>query len=147
MTPLIWVWTFLAWLSLPLLALLACVMVWRRLHREFPFFFLYVVVAALLGVVRFVVFKNFPKAYFYVYWWSDFIGVLAALLAIYETFLRRIFPGFAAVRFYRYLFPPAGVIMPVMAFLTVLHSHDTRACFLATSRVVDFVRSSVMRFF
>jgi hypothetical protein len=147
MTPSIWVWTFLMWLSLPLLVLLASVMVWRRLHREFPFFFAYVVVASLVGIVRFIVHKNFPGLYLHVYWWSDFIGVLAALLAIYETFLRRIFPGFAAVRFYRYLFPAAGVIIAFLAFLTVQHSADTRAAYLATSRVLDFVRSAVIGFF
>jgi hypothetical protein len=100
-----------------------------------------------VGIVRFVVYKNFPQAYFYVYWWSDFIGVLVALLAIYETFLRRIFPRFAAVRFYRYLFPAAAVIIAFLAFLAVQHSADTRTSYQVTSRVLDFVRSAVIGFF
>lgn len=147
MTPSTWIWTFLAWLSLPLLLLLASMMVWRRLHREFPFFFVYVIAASMVGVVRFVVYKNFPGSYLHVYWWSDFIGVLMALLAIYETFLRRIFPGFAAVRFYRYLFPAAGVIIAFLAFLTIQYSTDTRVSYLVTSHVLDFVRSAVIGFF
>jgi len=148
MTPTNWLWDLLAWLSLPLLALLAGVLVWRKRQRDYPFFFAYVFVALLAGVVRFVVYKAYsPRVYFYVFWWSDFIGVLAAFLAIYETFLRRIFPSFANVRFYRYLFPAAAAMIALLAFLTALHAPDKRTAFFVTSRVFDFVRSAVIGFF
>jgi hypothetical protein len=148
MTPTSWLWDLLAWFSLPLLALLAGVLAWRRLHREFPFFFAYVLVALLAGVVRFVVYKLFSTTvYFYVFWCSDFVGILAAFLAIYETFLRRIFPGFARVRFFRYLFPAAAVLIALLGFLTALHAPDKRTAFFVTSRVFDFVRSAVIGFF
>lgn len=143
-----WFWSFLAWLSLPLLAVLACVIAWRRLQREFPFFLSYVSVACLVGVIRFAVYKICsPTVYFYVFWCSDVVVVLAALLAIYETFLRRMFPGFAAVRFYRYLFPTAVGLIALFGFLSAMHSADTRAAFLITSRVLDFIRSAVIGFF
>ncbi|MGC2695180.1 MAG: hypothetical protein WA738_05255 [Candidatus Angelobacter sp.] len=148
MTSANWFWGLLAWASLPLLAVLASVLIWRRLQREFPFFLSYVAVAFLVGVIRFVVYKTCsPTAYFYVFWCTDVVVVLAALLAIYETFLRRIFPGFAAVRFYRYLFPAAAVVIAFLGFLTALYSADTRAAFLITSRVLDFIRSAVIGFF
>ncbi len=148
MTPTSWLWDLLAWLSLPLLALLAGVIAWRRLQRSYPFFFSYVLIAFLAGVVRFVAYKAFSgTVYFYVFWFSDVVVVLAALLAIYETFLRHIFPGFAAVRFYRYLFPAAAVVIALLGFLTALHSFDTRAAFYITSRVLDFIRSAVIGFF
>lgn len=148
MTSANWFWSFLAWASLPLLAILAGVLIWRRLQREFPFFWSYVSVAFLVGVIRFVVYKTCSStAYFYVFWCSDVVVVLAALLAIYETFLRRLFPNFAAVRFYRYLFPAGAIVIAFVGFLTALHSADTRAAFLITSRVLDFIRSAVIGFF
>jgi hypothetical protein len=75
------------------------------------------------------------------------VAVLAAFLAIYETFLRRILPGFANVRFYRYLFPIAAMVIASLAFLTALHTPDKRAAFFVTTRVFDFVRSAVIGFF
>lgn len=148
MTPASWIWDFLAWLSLPLVILLAGVIAWRRLQRKFPFFFGYVLIAFSAGVVRFVVYKLCSsRVYFYVFWVSDVVGVLAALLAIYETFLRRIFPSFAAVRFYRYLFPAAAVVIAVLGLLSALHSPNTGAAYYITSRVLDFIRSAVIGFF
>ncbi|HEY7405926.1 MAG TPA: hypothetical protein VIB39_20540 [Candidatus Angelobacter sp.] len=148
MTPADWIWNFLAWLSLPLLALLAGVIAWRGLQRRFPFFFFYVLIAFFVGVVRFVAYKLFSRTvYFYVFWTSDVVVVLAALLAIYETLLRRIFPGFAAIRFYRYLFPAGAALIGMLGFLSALHSPDKRSAVLVISRVLDFIRSAVIGFF
>src|SRR5215510_14851016 len=118
-----WVWEFFAWISLPLLALLAAVMVRRKLHRVFPFFFTYVVVTCLVGVIRFVAYKGFSaNTYFYVYWCSDIVLLVASFSALYEIFLQRIFTGFSKVRFYRYLFPLAALIIAALAFLTALNA-------------------------
>jgi hypothetical protein len=128
--------------------ILAGVMLWRRLAREFPFFFTYVTVTALIGVIRFVAYKGYSqKVYFYVYWSSDFVILLVTFLAIYETFLKRIFPGFARVRFYRYLFPSFAILISLIAFLMALNAPDQRAAFLTTSRIFDFLRSIVIGFF
>ncbi len=143
-----WIWDVVAWMSLPLLALLAGVMVWKRLVREFPFFFTYVTVTAVIGVIRFVAYKGYSaKVYFVVYWSSDFVILLATFLAIYEVFLRRTFPGFTRVRFYRYLFPIVAFILTVAVLVMALQAHDRRAVFLTISRVFDFLRSAVIGFF
>lgn len=142
------IWEIVAWVSLPLLVLLAGVMLWKRLTREFPFFFVYVTVTAAIGVVRFITYKYYPpKVYFYVFWSSDFVILLTTFLAIYEIFLRRLFPGFAQVRFYRYLFPVVAVLISLVAFLMALHAPDQRAAFLTISRIFDFLRSAVIGFF
>lgn len=143
-----WIWEIVAWVSLPLLVMLAGAMLWGRLAREFPFFFSYVTVTAFIGVIRFVAYKGYSaKVYFYVYWSSDFVILLLTFLAIYETFLKRLFPGFARVRFYRYLFPSFAVLVSLIAFLMSLHAPDQRAAFLTTSRIFDFLRSIVIGFF
>ncbi|HWF04442.1 MAG TPA: hypothetical protein VHA06_12180 [Candidatus Angelobacter sp.] len=143
-----WIWDVIAWMSLPLLAILAGVMVWKRLVRVFPFFFTYVVVTAAIGVIRFVAYKGYSaQVYFVVYWSSDFVILLTTFLAIYEVFLRRIFPGFAKVQFYRYLFPIFAFLISLVAFLLAMHAHDRRTAFLTISRVFDFLRSAVIGFF
>jgi hypothetical protein len=143
-----WLWEFFGWLSLPVLGLLAGLIVKRKLHREFPFFLAYVLTASMVGAVRFVAYKEYSgKAYFYVFWCSDFVLLVAAFLALYETFLRRLFPAFSKVRVYRFLFPAAAVVIAFLAFLTALHSPDQRATFLTTSRIFDFLRSAVIGFF
>jgi hypothetical protein len=141
-------WEVLAWFSLPVLGLLAACAAKRKLYREFPFFFAYVLAACLVGVVRFVVYKECSaQLYFYVFWCSDFVLLVATFLALYETFLRRIFPVFFNVRLYRFLFPAAGSVIAFLAFLTALHSPNKHAAFLITSRVFDFLRSAVIGFF
>ena len=148
MTPSSWVWSFFAWLSLPLLILLAAAIVWRKMYREFPLFFSYVSITCLIGVIRFVAYKDFSaKTYFYVYWWTDLVLLVASFSALYEIFLQRIFPVSSKVRFYRYLFPLAGVVILGLAFLTALQAPDKRATFLIVSRVYDFLRSVVIGFF
>lgn len=143
-----WLWIALGWFSLPVLGVLGGVLVWRRLYRELPFFFSYVLTAFLVGAVRLVVYKLGSRTlYFYLYWYSDFVLVMAALLAIYEVFLRRLFPSFHKVRLYRFLFPAAAFVIALAAFLTASHSFDRRAAFAATSRSLDFLRSAVVGFF
>jgi hypothetical protein len=143
-----WIWDVVAWISLPLLVLLAGVMLWKRLEREFPFFFTYVTVTAAIGVIRFVAYKWYSAdVYFVVYWSSDFVILLTTFLAIYEVFLRRLFPGFSRVRFYRYLFPIVAFALSLAALLMALYAHDRRAAFLTISRVFDFLRSAVIGFF
>ncbi len=143
-----WLRDVLGWLSVPILALLAGLIARRKLYREFPFFFAYILIACFVGVVRFIVYKEYSQIlYFYVYWCSDFVLVVSAFLALYETFLRRIFPGFSSVRLYRYLFPTAAVVVALLAFLTALHSPNRNAAYFITTRIFDFLRSAVIGFF
>jgi hypothetical protein len=144
-----WLWDGIVWLSLPLLGVLGGVFVWRRLYRELPFFFLYVLSGLLIGVVRLITYRlGSSQAYFYVYWYSEFAGTMAPMLAIYEVFLRRLFPAFHKVRLYRFLFPAAAFVIAFLAFLSAAHAAtDLRAAFDSTSRALDFLRSAVVGFF
>jgi hypothetical protein len=143
-----WVWVALGWFSLPLLGVVGVVCVRRRIYRELPFFFAYVLAAFLIGTVRFLIYKlGSPRAYFYVYWYTDFMSVIAALLAIYEVFLLRIFPSFYKVRFYRLLFPVAASVIAFLAFLTAVAAADRKEALSMTSRALDFLRSAVIGFF
>ncbi len=148
MTKTDWLWVSLGWFSLPLLGVLGGVFLWRRLYRELPLFFSYLLAAFLVGSIRLVTYRlGTPRAYFLVYWYSDFVLVMTALLAIYEVFLRRLFPKFHKVRLYRFLFPGAVCAVALLAFLTAAHSPDRNLAFAAISRSFDFLRSAVIGFF
>jgi hypothetical protein len=72
---------------------------------------------------------------------------VATFLAIYEIFLKRIFPQFSRIRVFRVLFPLAAVIVAFLAFVSAVHFVNTRTAFYITSRVFDFLRSAVIGFF
>src|SRR6476619_4223631 len=94
-----WILSFVDWMALPLLALLAGVLLYRKYHREFPLFFVYVVATDVIGVARLLASEGTKRLYYNVYWISDIGLAVFAFLATYELFLKRLFPAFYSVRF------------------------------------------------
>jgi hypothetical protein len=138
---------FLQWFPVLAMVVLAGIFVWRRLYRELPFFFLYLVAALLIGVARYVgAFHLKASAFFYVYWISDLAGTPLVFLAIYEVFLKRLFPGFFKTRFYRSLFPLVGAAILFLTILTAIQARDQRAAFQAASHAFDFARTAILGF-
>jgi hypothetical protein len=140
-------WEIVDWLSLPILAALAVILLWRGHRREFPFFFWFVVVTEFSTVLRFLVRFSSPQTYFYAYWISDLVITVFNFLAVYELFVRRLFPRFFKVRFYRYLFPIMAAIIIFFGWLTALQAPDKNAAFLIEARVLDFVLVAMLAFF
>lgn len=140
-------WLFvLRWFPVLATVVLTGIFVWRRLYRELPFFFLYLV-AALLGLVARVIGALYLKAaFFYIYSISDLAGSLVVFLAIYEVFLKRLFPGFFKTHFYRNLFPLVGAVILLITILTAIRAPDRRAAFQAASQAFDFARTAVLGF-
>ena len=137
----------LRWFPLLAVFLLAGVFLWRRLFREFPFFFLYLVSAILVTAVRFGAIYMGRRVYFYSYWISDLAGSPVVFLAIYEVFLRRLFQGFHKIHFYRMLFAVAAAGVLLLTVLTALQANDKGAAFQMASRAFDFMRTAVLVFF
>ena len=135
------------WFPVLALVLVGGILYWRRIYRELPFFFIYVVSALLIGVVRYVGFHLGHDVYFYVYWVSELAGAVFVSLALYEVFLRRLFPAFHKVRFYRNLFPITAAAVLLLTVVTASQSSDKHAAFLAASRGADFVRTAILVFF
>jgi|SRR5438270_1540431 len=119
----------------------------RRAYRQLPFFFLYVVSALLIGVIRYVAFRLGHGVYFYVYWISELAAAVFVALALYEIFLRRLFPAFYKVRFYRNLFPLAAAAVLLITVITAAQASDKRAAFVTASRGADFTRTAILVFF
>lgn len=120
-------------------------MVWRKLWRQFPLFFCYIVLELAVDVAHRVTLSR-PNVYLYTYWVSAVVAALFALLATCELFVKRIFPRFYEVGFYRHLFLVAGAILAGLAMLTVFGG--LRFAVLANLfRTFDFLRAAVLVFF
>src|SRR5215469_1312340 len=105
-------YTVLPFVILTLLLAVVAVMVYRKLYREFPFFFTYLVTVIAAEVIRQVIFHfRMWTLYFYIYWITEALAVLISFFVLYEVFLVRLFPGFNITVIYRRLFPVMGVVV------------------------------------
>jgi hypothetical protein len=141
-----WANVLIDWFALPSLALLACILLYRKLYREFPLFFCYVVVTEMVGLARYAASKAWPGVYSYVYWISNLVVVLFAFLASYELFVRRLFPRFYKVRFFRILFPLAAILVNVLVVIAAIYGNHKR-WLLLSARTGEFLRAAVVFFF
>ena len=142
----VWFYVFIDWLALPSLALLAGVLIYRSQQRQFPLFFLYVVATELVGLTRLAASGAPALIYSYVYWISDIAVVLFALLAAYELFVKRLFPNFYKVRFFRSLFPTVAILVTFVVVLIAVYGNHKRLLLL-TARTAEFLRAAILVFF
>jgi hypothetical protein len=141
-----WVNVCIDWFSLPALALLAGILLYRKLHKEFPLFFSYIVATELVGLARLAASSAPTKVYSYTYWISDVVLVAFAFLATYELFIKRLFPGFYRIRFFRYLFPAVAFAVTLVVVGVALYSNHGRALLL-TAKIYEFLRAVILFFF
>jgi hypothetical protein len=139
--------SFLFWFPVIVLILVSILFLRYRTYGELPFFFLYVVSAPAIGLLRYATFRLSKSAYFYVYWIAELELAVAFSLAVYEVFLRRLFPRFHKVRLYRTLFPAVAGIILLLTILAALISPNRDAAFQLASRVFDFLRTAFLVFF
>jgi hypothetical protein len=141
-----WVEIVIDWMALPSLALLACIMLYRKWQREFPFFLAYIAITDAIGIARLLASQIGGKVYYYGYWGSDIAVAVFAFLAAYELFIRRLFPSFYKTGFYRYLFPAAILLITLVAASTALYGGKL-AILVVGVRVYEFLRGAVLLFF
>ena len=135
-----------AWGSMPIVAVLIGILIWRKAYRGFPYFFNYMIVGEAVGVIRLCFFGRYSRTYFYTYWATDLLIAIAALLATYELFVRRLFPRFHSVRFYRLLFPVAGVVVVLLGVPAALQLNGLWIIIRAI-HVFAVLRAAVLVFF
>ncbi|PYP86317.1 MAG: hypothetical protein DMG65_19165 [Candidatus Angelobacter sp. Gp1-AA117] len=139
------------WLSLPLLGILAGILVRRKIPRIYPAFFVYIVAEFLSGTIRWVVYYSsgrtgVTRVYAITYWTTDIVITMLALLVVYELFLKQIFFQFRRIRFYRYLFPVAALVIIVLAGLNATNNIKL-TLLLKSLHIIDFVRAATIFFF
>jgi len=137
------IWTTVFWFTLANLLLLVALFLWRRIYRELPFFFSYILYDLVIGAARYAARIN-PKVYFYVFWFTEFAGFFVIVPALYEVSLKRLFPRFSRFRFYRILFPIIAIIVPILSIQIALQAADKRNAFMMTMRGYDTARAAVL---
>jgi len=115
-------WEIFYWLSTPTMAVVAGILLWRKLTRAFPFFFSYIAASFLGDMARLFAYQGSPSNYAYTYWITQLVNTVFMLLATYELSLIHLFPGFYKVSFYRYLFSIVAVIAVGLGVFTALGS-------------------------
>jgi hypothetical protein len=141
-----WLWAIIEWLSLPVLAVLLGIMLWRKIYREFPFFFAYVLITEGAALIRVAAQFSRPLTYFYVYWISDLLISFFYLFVVYELFAKRIFPRYYKIGIYRYLFPFAAVAAMILGCLAAFAPRNMGVLALE-DRILDAILVVLLLFF
>lgn len=136
----------IAWMSLPSLGLLAAIFLYKKYHREFPLFFTYIIAVVVIGIARLLASRVGGRVYYNVYYISDVAYAAFAFMAVYELFIKRLFPAFYKTGFFRYLFPTAAILITLLGAATALHRGD-RSVVLTGVRVYEFLRTATILFF
>jgi hypothetical protein len=105
------------WFAHPALqAMLAGVMLWRKLYRTFPVFFSYVVFQIVVFALTFPLRgARFYTVFFYVYWATTAISVILGFRVIHEVFLDVFRPYHTLRDLGSVLFKWAGLVMLLVA--------------------------------
>jgi hypothetical protein len=100
----------------PVLAIvLATVVIRRNLHREFPFFLLYILSSILITTARLSVGGNY-QLFFIVTWATEALYAILALLALHEVF-RIVFKAFYERWWFWLFFPCVVLAISVLAVI------------------------------
>jgi hypothetical protein len=105
---------------------LAMLLIWRRTYREFPFFFGYILSSILITAIRLSLMGGDYLIFFKVYWATEVLYVVLALLALHEAF-RCVFFGFYELRWFGLLFPGVVAIISTIAITDALRHPPAQA--------------------
>src|SRR5262249_39982562 len=112
------------WVSHPLLQLAVAIgMYWRKLHRNHPFFFYYLISQIVAFSLEFPIFHSGNYAlYFYTYWSCNALGLMLGFKVIHEVFVD-VFRPFHTLRdLGSVLFEWAGLVMLLVAAVVAASS-------------------------
>lgn len=114
------------WIAHPLLQLgIVAVMIQRKLHRKFPFFFGYLLIQLITFGLVFPAFWRSSSAVFYLYWGCDALSVAFGFAVIHEVFVD-VFRSFHTLRdLGTVLFKWAALVMLLVAGVVSLSTHST----------------------
>jgi hypothetical protein len=125
------------WSSIALEVLLLLRAVRSRLHFSYPLFYAYVCFVLMQSFLRLTVYHYRPDLYSYVYWTTEFIGVVIGCGIVYEIYHRGLvsFPGTA--RMARRLL----TILFAMAVAKAIADASSDPRWWAEATVIDIERS------
>jgi hypothetical protein len=107
-------------LAVPLLQIsLALLLLWRRAHVHFRYFFVYTVYAIATEFLRMATSHASEPTRYYTYWTTEGIYAILASFAIYEVF-HSVFRNFDSLKGFRYLFPSVALGMVAISIIRAL---------------------------
>src|ERR1039458_683892 len=100
------------WCAQPLLESVVAILWWRRkLHKQFPIFFTFLVMQVAIFAISFPFYNNKP-VYFWMYWFGELlVNAVLAFKVIHEIFLDVFRPYHALKDLGTPVFKWAGVVM------------------------------------
>jgi len=114
------------WVAHPIMeSVLAGIMVKRKLHRQFPVFFVYILSQILTFAILFPLYRSGPAhydAYFYAYWVGAAISVAIGFKVIHEIVLNVFRPYHALKDLATVLFRWAALVMLLVALVVAASS-------------------------
>jgi hypothetical protein len=106
-------------------AWLAILLVRRRAHESFPFFFVYTVFSVAAGILKLTV-HNYPWAYYYTYWSTEAFYAILGFLAIFEVF-QFFFGGFYVLPWFKFLIPAIAVLTAGISIFIAVYAPPIQA--------------------
>jgi hypothetical protein len=117
------------WIASPVLQLaVVALMLWRRMHKTFPVFFIYIASQVAMFVLVYPIHRWFGyEAYFYAYWVCAGIALVIGFMVIHEIFLDIFRPFHTLKDLGSILFKWAGLVMLLMAGVVAAASPSSSA--------------------
>lgn len=116
---------------------LAIILIWRKLYREFPFFFSYITSSILIATIRVLVRGNY-RTFFEVVWGTEALYAGLALLAMHEVY-RWVFLAFFKKWWFWLFFPGVVTAILILAVIYRFGSPPVQA-----NQVMSFIISAGM---
>lgn len=134
-----------------LLVCLIAIMWKRKVHRDFPWFFAYLIWVVLATLIEDAVYRK-PGPYFYTYWSCDAVSLTLALFALHEVFRRvflvfyKVWPGF------KIIFPATTLLIVLLASWNAvshpaIHVPQIIVVILSVGKVVRYLQVGVFALF
>ena len=141
------------WFAHPALqASLVGIMLWRKLHRTFPTFFVYVVFQILVFAITFPLQSpRFYAIFFYLYWATTAVSVIFGFRVIHEIFLDVFRPYHTLRDLGSVLFKWAGLVMLMVAAVVAASTasgteHPLQTGIMTLQRSVRVVQCGLILF-
>lgn len=138
-------------IGLVLTAWVGALLIRRKLHNEFSFFFGYLAVSILISLARLAVITDYAT-YFKVFWASEILNAVMVLLALYEVF-HEVFLSFSELWWwFRLVFPGAvGIVAIIFVVRAILHppvqATPLISAILSFSRTINWVEAVLFGLF
>ncbi len=119
-------WQIVFWIAHPILeSVLIAIMLRRKLHRQFPVFFAYILSQIVNFAILFPIYKSGPghyTAYFYAYWIGAAVSLAIGFKVIHEIFLDVFRPYHTLKDLGTVLFKWAALVMLLVAVVVAASS-------------------------